>query len=74
MALLQPELNDSAIEAFKIVIPAPACGRQGSGNPDAVPRIKYGAGSAKLVPRKTGSRELHNKMKMDSCLHRNDDN
>jgi len=34
------------------------CHSRESGSPDAVPRIKYGAGLAKLVPVKTGGRKL----------------
>jgi hypothetical protein len=61
------------------------CGINSSGNPDVVPRIKYGASSAILVPVKTGSRGLFKgngfrircgmtslDKGIDSCLRRND--
>ena len=55
-SLFLPKLSDSTFEPFKIVIPAPHQVR------DKLQRESR--------RRPCESRELHNKMKMDSCLHR----
>jgi len=73
-------INDSLVKSQKSVTPAPIfIGINSSRSPDVVPRIKYGASSAELVPVKTGSREPYkgtgfpfSRETLDPCFRRND--